>query len=87
MRRVGTERGNETCDLGYEAKYVWIKVKKILLPDRDEELDKETIAGIAESIEVLGLLHPIAVRRIRVVVVHVGVYGFDERGLGISGNK
>lgn len=64
MRRVGTERGNETCDLGYEAKYVWIKVKKILLPDRDEELDKETIAGIAESIEVLGLLHPIAVRRI-----------------------
>lgn len=43
-------------------RYKWLRVKDILLPKSQEEVDEKTVAAIAESIPVFGLLHPIAVR-------------------------
>jgi hypothetical protein len=47
-----------------ETRYEWISVKKILLPKSDDKLDEKTVAGIAESIHLFDILHPIAVRRV-----------------------
>lgn len=46
-----------------DARYKWLSVEKILLPQNEDQLDKKTVAGIAESILMFDLLHPIAVRR------------------------
>jgi hypothetical protein len=62
------KRSNQLTDqsrqLGLETKYEWISIRKILLPKTDDELDENTVAGIAESIHMFDLLHPIAVRRV-----------------------
>ena len=63
-RERSGQRADEAHRLGRETQYELISVEKILLPKSDDELDEETIAGIAESILVFDLLHPIAVRRV-----------------------
>jgi hypothetical protein len=59
-----TELGEQARQSGRETQYEWIRVKKILLPKSEDRLDEKTVAGIAESILVFDLLHPIAVRRV-----------------------
>jgi ParB-like chromosome segregation protein Spo0J len=63
-RKRSSQRADQACQLGRETQYNWIRVKKILLPKSDAQLDEKTVAGIAESIQVFGQLHPIAVRRV-----------------------
>jgi ParB-like chromosome segregation protein Spo0J len=62
--RVVTEHADQARQPGCETQYEWISVEKILLPKSDDKLDEKTVAGIAESIHLFDLLHPIAVRRV-----------------------
>jgi ParB-like chromosome segregation protein Spo0J len=63
-RKRPSQRTDQAHRLGRETQYEWVSVKKILLPKSDDELDARTVAEIAESILLFGLLHPIAVRRV-----------------------
>src|SRR5258706_6496317 len=63
-RKRSSQRADQAHRLGRETQYEWIGVKKILLPKSDDKLDQKTVAGIAESIQLFDLLHPIAVRRV-----------------------
>jgi ParB-like chromosome segregation protein Spo0J len=56
---------------GTDARYEWINVKRILLHKSEDQLDQKTVAGIAESILLFDLLHPIAVRRVGEKIVLV----------------
>src|SRR5271163_2935654 len=58
------EEAGQDRQRGRGDRYQWIKIKRILLPKGDEKLDQGIVKGIAESIVVLDLLHPIAVRRV-----------------------
>jgi hypothetical protein len=62
--RAVTEHGNQARQPGHQTRYGWISVKKVLVPKSDDKLDEKTVAGIAESIQMFGQLHPIAVRRV-----------------------
>lgn len=63
-RKRFDQRVDQARQLGRETPYEWISVRKILLPKSDEKLDQGIVNGIAESIAVVDLLHPIAVRRV-----------------------
>lgn len=43
-----------------------IRVKKVIDPVRDRELDHDLVCAIAESAKITGIIHPIAVRRVSV---------------------
>jgi ParB-like chromosome segregation protein Spo0J len=62
--KVVKEDGGQDRQRGRGHRYQWIKIKKILLPKSDEKLDEGIVKGIAESIVVIDLLHPIPVRRV-----------------------
>jgi ParB-like chromosome segregation protein Spo0J len=62
--RVDTKHGDQARQDDSKTQYHWIRVKKILLPKSNAKLDEKTVAGIAESIQLFGQLHPIAVRRV-----------------------
>ena len=62
--REDSKHGNQVRQADRETAYHWIQVKKVLLPKSDDKLDEKTVAGIAESILLSDLLHPIAVRRV-----------------------
>jgi len=62
--KVVKEDDGQDRQRGRGDRYQWIKIKKILLPKSDEKLDEEIVRGIAESIAVVDLPHPIAVRRV-----------------------
>jgi hypothetical protein len=63
-RKRSSQLTDQSRQLGRETQYQWISVEKILLPKGDDKLDEKTVAGIAESIHLFDLLHPIAVRRV-----------------------
>lgn len=50
---------NEHLD---QRHYEWVDIEEILVPKSDTKLDEQVVAGIAESILLHGILHPIAVR-------------------------
>jgi hypothetical protein len=62
--REDSKHGDQVRQADRETLYEWIKVKNILLPKSGDKLDGKTVAGIAESILLFDLLHPIAVRRV-----------------------
>jgi ParB-like chromosome segregation protein Spo0J len=49
-------------DLGYRS----VRVRNIIDPKRDRELDHDQVCAIAESANIIGFLHPIAVRSVEV---------------------
>ena len=63
-RTVTTKASSRAHEPHDATKYELVSLKKILLPKSDDEIDARVVAGIAESILVHDLLHPIAVRRI-----------------------
>jgi hypothetical protein len=61
-RKRFSPRDKKGPQLGRETRYEWVKVKNILLPQVDDELDEKVVADIAESILLFDLLHPLVVR-------------------------
>jgi ParB-like nuclease domain len=43
-----------------------LRVRKILDPEPDRELDHDLVCSIAESVRTIGFLHPIAVRKVQI---------------------
>src|SRR3984957_14855999 len=60
--RSRIRRSKPRRDLGYRSG----RVRKIIYPERDRELDHDQVCAIAESAKITGFLHPIAVRRVEV---------------------
>src|SRR6266850_8328030 len=54
---------NPKGDARYVPEPVKLDVSSIIVPEGHREIDKEAIDGLADSIQAIGLQHPITVRR------------------------
>jgi ParB-like chromosome segregation protein Spo0J len=62
------ERDNSQPALPGQAahRYRSVRVDRIIDPERDRKLDHDHVCAIAESAEIIGFLHPIAVRSVEI---------------------
>src|SRR5436189_4083839 len=54
---------NKNGDIRYVPEPVKLDVSSILVPEGHREIDKDAIDGLADSIQAIGLQHPITIRR------------------------